>query len=155
MSAQLPKMGSRPAKTREDRLKTLEAVDQWTTQPVQEALEKIAPAAAEPQGGGQGAPQAKPKKTRGAVAVKPAPAKAAARPAKPKAEQRVARPWEVVQDDSSAPSSVRPVNFKLPRELDLKLHWLAETTYGYNKTRIVIEALEEKIATMLKERGVE
>lgn len=46
------------------------------------------------------------------------------------------------------------MNFKLPMELYRQLKWLANTTYGQTMNKIVVVAVEEKVAEMLKERGV-
>ncbi len=57
-------------------------------------------------------------------------------------------PWE------DGVNGVVSVNFKLPANLFAKLKYIAETTYGSNMTKIVIEALEPKVDKMLKERGI-
>jgi hypothetical protein len=59
-------------------------------------------------------------------------------------------PWTI---NNAPPIAVRSMNFKLPIDLYQKLKWLSETTYGYNMTRILIEALEEKTTQMLKDSG--
>ena len=56
----------------------------------------------------------------------------------------------LLTEEGAAP--IKLMNFKCPIELFAQTRWLAQTTYGYTMTRIIIEALQEKNAKMLKDR---
>lgn len=45
-------------------------------------------------------------------------------------------------------------NFKLPAELAARLKYVGGSTYGQNMTSIVIEAVTERVNSMLKERNL-
>lgn len=71
-------------------------------------------------------------------------------------EQKGHYPW---QDNNNAFKDasmvLKPMNIRAPIELHQKLKWLSDNRVdGKNLTRIIIEALEEKVEKMMKERGV-
>lgn len=74
------------------------------------------------------------------------PAPAAAKPAKAK---KPAMPWDAIDE-----AAIQPFSARLNTRLFLKLKYLGETTYGTNMTKILHEALAEKVSVMLKERGI-
>lgn len=141
-STQQPKLRTRPPKLPDAAaaMRRLEALDEWTEQPARDAAAAL----------GERKEAAKP----AAVPAKPK-TKPTAKPKKAvekKAEKQGA-PWDVIEVKGGG--SIQPCSFRLPMELYKQLIWLSGTTLGYNQTRIVKEALTEKIDKMLKERGIE
>ncbi|HEX7719697.1 MAG TPA: hypothetical protein VF389_07820 [Woeseiaceae bacterium] len=125
-------------------LERLEKAEDWTEAPTRQAAESLAddPQAAE---------DVKPAEQGG---KKPATARKSPAKVQPKAPPKVERPWEAaLQMHDGTSAATRLANFKLPGEMYAKLRWLADTTFDYSMTRIVIEALEVKIEQMLKERA--
>ena len=122
-------------------LAKLEALDEWTKAPAEAAA-----AAIEPRQRGARAPKGMP----GDLMPTPKQKKPAkARKTAPASEH--ARPWmALLTEEGAAP--IKLMNFKCPIELFAQTRWLAQTTYGYTMTRIIIEALQEKNAKMLKDR---
>jgi hypothetical protein len=113
-------------------LARLETLESWTEEPTRNAAAIIADAV---QDAAQKAPQ---------------------QPASKQAEQKKRYPW---QDGNSAFKDasmvLKPMNIRAPIELHQKLKWLSDNRIdGKNLTRIIIEALEEKVEKMMKERGV-
>lgn len=133
----LPPASTKAGQGAKDALDRLRKLDEWTEEPVKDALDALTPPkpAEAPQsaqtttGVGEGA------STQVATVG-----------------DHPTTPWAVVIDRTR--SATKPLNFKIPEELYLRLKWLSETTYGETMTSIIISALEEKTAEMLKSRGV-
>lgn len=60
-------------------------------------------------------------------------------------------PWSE-QGDSKAK---QPLYLRIPVPLYLKLKWLGDTTFGTDMTAIAVQALNDKVQSLLKERGIE
>lgn len=146
MKTATPTLKTRPPKTApqaippDETAARLQALDTWTEVPAKEAAAEIAV-----EEGAKPARKARP----------PAPAAEKRRRAPPKPPVApAASPWLVVTQEDSAPPAIKLANFKLPAPLYAKMRWLAQTTYGYTMTRLVIEALEAKMDEMLEQRGI-
>lgn len=135
MKSGQPKLSVRPpgakppvtALTVEESLRRLEAAGEWSEEPARQVAESI----------GQGR------------AVEPITRTDASIPKQNDAPVRAKMPWE-----EEGVESVISFNFKIPGKLGAKLKYLGGTTYGQSMTSIVVEALEVKIAAMMKERGL-
>lgn len=58
-------------------------------------------------------------------------------------------PWHNASEDKLA-----VFMFKPSEVLHLKLKFLGETTYGMTMQKIIVEAVEERVAALLKARGI-
>lgn len=136
-----PAMSARPPmRSSADVLKDLDSVSEITEAPSRAAAQAL-------DGAGEGAQQeVKPYP----VAAPESAAEAQAAPAKGKGKDKPVMPWDELVNSTAS----QQLNLRLPVALLAKLKFLGETTYGESQTSIVKKALEEKMARMLKERGL-
>lgn len=118
-------------------------VDAWTQEPLTTAVAEAI--GGKPTQTAQDAAKAEPEGKGRAETNKPARTPA---PAEEK-EDREAFPWELLDAEAEIQFSTR-----VPAQLHAKLKYLAETTYGKSIVRLTIEALSEKVDTMLAKRGI-
>lgn len=127
-----------------DDLAKLEALEDWTKAPAAAAAQ-----AADLEGPPQ--PQKRARKAAAGQGEDQAQAKPKSRTKDRKTAPAAIKPWLSLMDKEGA-AAIKLMNFKCPIELFAQTRWLAQTTYGYTMTRIIIEALQEKNAQMLKDR---
>ncbi len=141
-----PSLKTRPPKAAAgDDLAKLEALEDWTKVPAAAAAE-----AAQLDGAQDAENEAvAPEEWQGEAKVLPKQKS----PTKGRKQPEALKPWLSLLDQEGA-SAIKLMNFKCPIELFAQTRWLAQTTYGYTMTRIIIEALQEKNAQMLKDRGL-
>lgn len=134
-----PAMSARPPmRSSADVLKDLDSVSEITEAPSRAAAQAL-------DGAGEGAQQ----EVKASPVAAPA-AEASAAPAKGKGKDKPVMPWDELANSTAS----QQLNLRLPVALLAKLKFLGETTYGESQTSIVKKALEEKMARMLKERGL-
>lgn len=133
-----PKLRTKPPKLPDAAaaMRRLEALDEWTEKPARDAAAALGERKEEAKPSIE-KPKAKPKKAADKKDDKPS-------------EQGA--PWDVI--DGGDNGSIKPCSFRLPMTIYKQLVWLSGTTLGYDQTRIVKEALAEKIDKMLRERGI-
>lgn len=154
MSNGQPRLRTLPPKSasQAEALKRLDALDEWSEQPAKDVAAAIV--ASQPAQASSASSTAQP--TQASQATQTAEPVKASKPAKKVQPAQPQYPWSTAGEGAQAGGrpATRQFNIKVPEDIYLRLKWLGETTYGTNMTQIAIEALAERVASMLKERGI-
>lgn len=145
-----PSLKTRPPKagTQDEALAKLDALEDWTKAPAASAA-----AAAELEGPAKPQKAARRREQQAVIDGAQPIQRKTPKARKPSVPASV-KPWLSLLNEEGSAAAIKLMNFKCPIELFAQTRWLAQTTYGYTMTRIIIEALQEKNEKMLKDRGL-